>query len=58
MPEIELEHVLALKKYLNVSSQTPNIIVYSETGRYPLFVLIAVKVVKCWLRVVIMFQES
>lgn len=57
VPDIEKEHVFALNKYLNISSQTSNIMVYGETGRYPLFVLTAVKAVIHWLRVVTMSRE-
>ena len=57
VPEIERVHVFALKRYLNVASQTPNTKVYGETGRYPLFVTTAIKAVKYWLRVVMMSPE-
>ena len=39
------------------ASQTPNTMVYGETGRYPLFVTTAIKAVKYWLRVVMMSPE-
>ena len=39
-------------------SQTANIMVFGETGRYPLFALTAVKAVKYCLRVVAMSQEK
>ena len=55
--EIERVHVFALKRYLNVASQTPNTMVYGETGRYPVFVTTAIKAVKYWLRVVMMSPE-
>ena len=35
VPEIERVHVFALKRYLNVASQTPNTKVYGETGAIP-----------------------
>ena len=35
---IERVHLFALKRFLNTSLRTPNLMVYSETGRYPLFV--------------------
>ena len=57
MPEIVRVHVFALKGHLNVASQTPNTMVYGETGRYPLFVTIVIKAVEYWLRVVIMSPE-
>ena len=43
---VERIHLFALKRFLNVSSRTPNVMVYGETGRYPLFVNIFVKSVK------------
>ena len=57
VPEIERVSVFALKRYLNVASQTPNTMVYGETGRYPLFVTTAIKAVKYWLLVVMMPSE-
>ena len=57
VPEIVRVHVFALKRYLNVGSQTPNTMVYGETGRYPLFVATAIKAVEYWLRVVMMSPE-
>ena len=48
---VERIHLFALKRFLNVSSRTPNVMVYGETGRYPLFVNIFVKSVKYWLRI-------
>ena len=44
-------HLFAIKRFLNVSSRTPNVMVYGETQRYPLFVNIFVKSVKYWLRI-------
>ena len=46
---VERIHLFALKRFLDVSSRTPNVMVYGETGRYPLFVNIFVKSVKYWL---------
>ena len=51
MKVVERIHLSALKRFLNVSSRTPNVMVYGETGRYPLFVNIFVKSVKYWLRI-------
>ena len=48
---VERIHLFALKRFLNVSSRTPNVMVYGETGRYPLFVNIFVKSVKYWWRI-------
>jgi len=49
VPEIERVHVFALKRYLNIASQTPNTMVYGETVCYPLFVTTAIKALKYWL---------
>ena len=46
---VERIHLFALKRFLNISRRTPNVVVYGETGRYPLFVNIFVKSVKYWL---------
>ena len=48
---IESAHLFALKRFLITSLRTPNIIVYGETGRYPLFVNIYFKCIKFWLRI-------
>ena len=47
---IERVHLFALKRFLGVSSRTSNDLVYGETGRYPLFVNIYVKVLRYWLK--------
>ena len=43
---IERIHWFALKRLLNTSLRTPNVIVYGETGRYPLFVNIYLKCIQ------------
>ena len=48
---IERIHWFALKRLLNTSLRTPNVIVYGETGRYPLFVNIYVKCLQVSLRI-------
>ena len=48
---IERIHLFALKRFLNTSLRTPNVMIYGETGRYPLFVNIYVKCIKFWLRI-------
>ena len=48
---VERIHLFALKRFLNVISRTPNVMVYGETGRYLLFVTFLVKSVKYWLRI-------
>ena len=48
---IERVHLFALKRFLNTSLRTPNLMVYVEKGRYPLFVNIYVKCIQIWLRI-------
>ena len=57
VPEIERVHVCTEEVF---ECCQPNSEHYatSETGRYPLFVNIAIKAVKYWLRVAVMSQES
>ena len=43
---IERIRLFALKRFLNTSLRTPYLMVYGETGRYPLFVNIYVKCIK------------
>ena len=43
---LERVRVFALKRFLNTSLRTPNLMVHGETGRYPLFVNIYVKCIK------------
>ena len=51
---VEKVHLFALKRFLNTSTRTPNLMVYGETGRRPLFVNIFVKCIKFWLRIIAM----
>jgi hypothetical protein len=48
---IEKLHLFALKKFLGVSKQTPNDLVYSETNRYPIHICSAVRCIKYWLKI-------
>ena len=43
-------HLFALKKFLGVSMQTPNDLVYGETNRYPIHVLSAIRCIRYWLK--------
>lgn len=47
---VERVHLFAIKRFLNVSIRTPNVLVYGETGRYPLQINIHVKCIRYWLR--------
>ena len=50
LDKIEKVHILACKRYLGVPLKTPNKLVYSELGRYPLYVNSHIKTVKYWFR--------
>ena len=54
---IEKVHTFALKRFLNVSKMTPNTLVYSETGRYPLYVNTYSKCIKYWLNLLRMPEK-
>ena len=49
--EIEKIHLYMLKSFLNVPSRTPNLMIYGDTGRYPLYVQAILRCVKYWLRI-------
>ena len=48
---VESVHLQALKRFLHLPSQTPNIMAYGETGRYPISITAKLRVVKYWLRI-------
>ena len=48
---IENIHLFALKYFLNVSSRTPNVMVYGDTGRFPLNVNATMRCIRCWIRI-------
>ena len=48
---IKRTHFFALKRFLNPSLRTPNVMVYGETGRCPLFVNVYAKCNKFCLRI-------
>ncbi|RUM93601.1 MAG: hypothetical protein DSZ28_07615 [Thiothrix sp.] len=48
---IESVHLFFMKRYLNVSSRTPNTLVYGELGRFPLSVNATIRCVKYWLKI-------
>ena len=50
LDKVEKVHVLACKRYLGVPLKTPNKLVYSEIGRYPLYINTYMKAVKYWFR--------
>lgn len=49
--DIEKVHVKFLKQILGVRRQTNNIAVYGELGRFPLFVLRKIRILKYWFKV-------
>jgi hypothetical protein len=54
---IERIHLFAIKRFLNTSIRTPNVMVYGETGRYPLFVNAYLKCIRFWLRILKMSPQ-
>lgn len=48
---VESVHLQALKRFLHLPPQTPNIIVYGETGRYPISITAKIRAIKYWLRI-------
>ena len=47
---IERVHLSALKRFLGINSKSPRHLIYSETGRHPLFVNTYATCIKFWLR--------
>jgi len=54
----EKVHLYALKKFLGVSSRTPNDLVYKELNRYPITVNSAVNSIRYWLKLCCMAESS
>ena len=54
--QCEQVHLFALKKFLRVTSKTPNDLIYGETNRYPIYVNSAIRVIKYWLKLMQMDQ--
>ena len=51
LDNIERVHMLACKRFLGVPMKTPNKMVYSELGRYPLYINTSIKCIKYWFKV-------
>jgi len=51
---IERVHLAALKRFLCISQKAPKHLIYSELGRYPLYVNTYAKCIRFWLRIVCM----
>jgi len=54
---IETVHLAMLKQFLNVSSRAPNIMVYGDTGRFPLYINATLRSIKYWLKVLKMEEH-
>lgn len=54
---VEKVHRFALKRFLNTSVRTPSIMVYGETGRYPLRINIYVHCIRYWLKILRMSDQ-
>ena len=50
--EVEKLHLFARKRFLHVDRRTPNDLVYSELGRFPIYLTSYVKCISYWLRLV------
>ena len=48
--KVETAHAFALKKFLGLSTKTPNHMVYGDLGRFPMQVYSCVRAIKYWLR--------
>ena len=55
--QLERVHLIACKRFLNVSPQTPTAIVYGECGRYPLFINAMCKTLKYWIKLIRMNED-
>jgi exonuclease III len=47
---IESAHLFGCKRYLSVSPKTPNVMIYGETGRFPLYVFSTLCAIKYWFK--------
>ena len=54
---IENVHTFAIKKILGVRKQTPNCLIYGESGRFPLNIESKIRVIKYWYRIINMEQD-
>ena len=54
---VERVHLFALKRYLAISKRTPSMMVYGETGRFPLYVNSYRNCVRYWLRLITMQDD-
>ena len=54
---IERIQLFAFKRCLRVNLRTPNIAIYGDTGRTPLYITTCVRAVKYWLRLLLMDED-
>ena len=54
---IETVHLYSLKQFMNVHTKTPNIMIYGDTGRYPLSINAAMRLAKYQLKILRMEDE-
>ena len=55
--DIEKVHIFAMKRFLHVTSITPNDIVYGELGRYPVYINSYLSCVRYWLKIINMDER-
>jgi hypothetical protein len=51
LESIERVHLYACKRFLNVPIKTPNVMIYGELGRYPLYINSYIRCIKYWLKI-------
>ena len=49
---VETIHLQAIKRFLNLPKQVPNVMVYGDSGRYPLYITATARAIKYWLRLI------
>ena len=54
---VEKVHLFAIKRFLRLSNKTPSIIMYGESGRYPLAVSSQIRSIKYWLSLLKLNQD-
>ena len=54
---IETVRLYSMKQFMNVHVKTPNVMIYGDTGRYPLSVNATIRLVKYWLKILRMDEE-
>ena len=49
--ELEQFHLSFMKRILGVKKSTNNCLIYAETGSYPLYICIYIRIVKYWFKI-------